>query len=59
MSNSAKCRHCGGLVVDRIEEHLCVQCGRERAHRCDMCLYPETDAAAEQRGNGPGARSAA
>ncbi|MBF0170894.1 MAG: hypothetical protein HQK87_07385 [Nitrospinae bacterium] len=45
MTNSrkgaARCRHCGGALIERFGEGSCVMCGRAAEHMCDLCQFVE------------------
>ena len=38
-----RCLHCGGLVRSSEGLTSCIMCSRVSGHRCDMCVFPQTD----------------
>lgn len=41
-----KCHHCGGALKFTPDGNVCMMCGRDKAHRCEHCLYGDADVAA-------------
>lgn len=41
MPPALRCKHCGGALVDKLDEIACVLCGRTQDHICDNCQYLE------------------
>ncbi len=59
MSDNARqslnmCKHCGGTLIDRLNEISCVMCGRSTDHICENCqfLAPEESVDVEEKVSG-------
>lgn len=66
MSDNARqslnmCKHCGGILIDRLNEISCVMCGRSTDHICENCqfLAPEESMGVEDERSGEVAITAA
>ncbi len=42
------CRHCGGFMLDKIDEISCVMCGRREGHQCERCLITDDEKPANE-----------
>jgi len=46
------CRHCGGALIDKVEETSCIMCGRLASHVCERCQFVEERAAKTRKSKG-------
>lgn len=47
------CRHCGGALIDRIEEVICIMCGRPEGHSCGACQFMDGERTGSGKGKKP------
>ena len=40
-STSSQCKHCGGALIDKLDDIACVMCGRVQGHLCENCQFKD------------------
>lgn len=47
------CRHCGGALIDKVEEVNCIMCGRPSTHICENCQYVDAGVQIDEKDKNP------
>jgi hypothetical protein len=52
VNNQGRCNHCGGAIINRYDDTVCVMCGRNATHKCDLCQFVTIERALKDEGDG-------